>query len=179
MKELEYHHQIEKIDAGTAKELFPQLSESVQVKAQASMDKGKMVLDAAKIRGGDTATHNAFPSGKPTATLLPSRENSFYDGQSVQQHVETLKSTSNILKVLNRLPYAALAALLFETVFLRNNFLDFFFGEEPTYRIYKEEIEEDPEGIAAEVISEWTVRLGIIFALAIATTVFTSNVKIS
>jgi hypothetical protein len=162
LEELVYHHQIEKVDAaGTAKDLFPQLSEKVQTEAQATMDKGKMVLDAARIRGGSTA-HDAFIGSKPTATLLAPQEHSDWNGQDIKLYESKLKWTTQYLRVLDKLPFLAFYYAIVEFFFLRKNF-----------DVYKEEVEEDPEGVAAETLSDFAVRVGIFFVLAMLTVTFT------
>lgn len=161
LEELAYRHQIDpKASAETAKDMLPQASQLMQAKTQAAMDKGQLVLDASKIRGGSTS-HDVFVGGKQTSSLLAPHVDSVLSPDSPAKFMGRLKWTTTYLQVIDKLPRLAFYYAFVEFFFLRKNF-----------DIYKEEVEDDPTGVAAETISDIAVRAGILFVLAMVTLIF-------
>jgi hypothetical protein len=143
----------------TAKELLPHASEAVQKKAQAAMDNGIQILDGQKILAGGFSSFAGF---EPTRSLLAPHVEETMRPDSLMNFVARMRGAATILPVLDKLPFVAFYYALVEFFFLR-----------PNVDLYKEEIEDDPAGVTAETISDVTVRVGILFVIAMVTLVVT------
>jgi len=148
-----------RLDQGvkTAQDLLPGASTAIQEQAQAAMKSGWKVLNGNNIIEGGSP---AMPGFAPTRTLLPYHMESSPDTPA--KFGARIMYSNTLLPLFNRLPYVAIWYALLEFFFIRNN-LD----------VYKEEIEDDPEGVTAETLSVVGVRVGIFFILAMLTVIFT------
>jgi hypothetical protein len=145
--------------AKSVQDMFPGASEYIQSKAQIILNKGGRLMDGEKIlHGGDAS----FPGFMETKSILAPHAFDEYTRDSPAQFAARASYSSMILPVIDKLPYVAFWYAVVEFFFLR-----------PNLDVYKEDVEDDPVGVASETISDVGVRLGFFFILAMLTLVFT------
>jgi hypothetical protein len=143
----------------TAKDLLPKASEAMQARAQDAMDHGWNILNVEDITYGgmkDAPYYaNEFrgvlaPHVKSTAPV------------SGEEFAGRIKYSAYMFPLIDRLLHVAFYYGLVEFFFLR-----------PNLDLYKEEVEDDPMGVATETVSDVGVRMGVFFFLAVVTLVLT------
>jgi hypothetical protein len=115
-------------------------------------------LDASMIvRGGDAT----FPGFATTKSILAPHVEETVRPDSPTSFVARMKGAGAILPVIDKLPQVAFYYAFVEFFFLRRD-----------VDLFKEEVEDDPTGVAAETVSDIAVRVGILFVIAMVTLTF-------
>ncbi len=139
----------------TVNEMLPESPEALQQYLTAVIKKGWNVLDASTIKVLDT---NHLPGFTDTRGIFGSRALPL---ESPESFAAEVKWAAGYFNVMNKLPFVAFYYALAEFFFLR-----------PGVDMYKEEIEDDPEGVLADTISVSIVRFGVFALIAMLTVIF-------
>lgn len=123
--------------------------------AQAALQKGWKVVDAAKFQAGGGST---LPGFKQTGGILP--EHSKIPEVTMASFTNQAFVSAKFLKVVEKLPMAAFVYVLIDFFLLR-----------PNVDLYKEDIEEEPLEVAAETVAVSGIRLGVFFLIGFLTVV--------
>jgi hypothetical protein len=128
----------------------PDFAQSVQV----AMTRGWKVLSEANIMNGG-GTH--LPGFEETRGILP-HHNPNLPVETPETFAASVQWGANFLQVIDKLPYAAFWYALVEFFILR-----------PGIDLYKEDIENDPNGAMMETLTVAGVRMGAFFIIALVT----------
>lgn len=139
----------------TVSEMLPESSEAFQQSVTAAMTKGWKVLDASKINGAGV---NHLPGFSDTKGIFGTRMVPYEDPDTFSAEV---KWAAGYFNIMDKLPFVAFYYALAE-----------FFVLRPGVDLYKEEIEDDPEGVLADTISVAIVRVGAFALITMATVLF-------
>eukprot|EP00529_Nitzschia_sp_RCC80_P020717 CAMPEP_0113462612 /NCGR_PEP_ID=MMETSP0014_2-20120614/12195_1 /TAXON_ID=2857 /ORGANISM="Nitzschia sp." /LENGTH=400 /DNA_ID=CAMNT_0000354507 /DNA_START=95 /DNA_END=1297 /DNA_ORIENTATION=+ /assembly_acc=CAM_ASM_000159 len=130
-------------------------------------------FDVKTITSDMMVKSNTLPGFAETKSLLePHNELALQGVPSTA--VEAARYNSGMMygaqlwSVLDKLPWVLVAYAIVEFNFLRNDTKD----------LYKEDIEDDPVGVTAEVASDAAVRVGIFFLLSAFTLAITETLKV-
>ncbi|KAG7371951.1 hypothetical protein IV203_018093 [Nitzschia inconspicua] len=140
--------------------LLQQASEIIKSRARfdSNMHNDMRPLDGSQIvHGGDAS----FPGFVQTRSILAPHVEETVRPDSPTSFVARMRGAGTILPVIDKLPFVAFYYALVEFFFLR-----------PNVDLYKEEVEDDPAGVTAETISDVSVRVGILFIIAMITLTF-------
>lgn len=141
--------------AKTVNEILPDASEAFQQSVTSAMTKGWKVLDASKIHGTGV---NHLPGFKDTQGIFGTRLAPLEDPDTFSAEV---KWAAGYFNVLDKLPFVAFYYALLE-----------FFVLRPGIDLYREEVEDDPDGVLADTIAVATVRFGAFALISMATVLF-------
>jgi len=141
----------------TVAQMLPDAPEGFQEAVSSAMDKGWKVLDSSKIHGTGV---NHLPGFSDTQGILGTRMVPYEDPGAFTAEVTW---AAGYFRIMNKLPFVAFYYALAE-----------FFVLRPGVDLYKEEIEDDPEGAFADAVSVAIVRFGA-FALITFVTVLISG----
>ena len=136
-------------------DMLPEASETLQQSVTAAMAKGWKVLDASKIHGSGV---NHLPGFSDTNGIFGTRQVPYDDAKSFTAEV---KWAAGYFRILDKLPFVAFYYALAEFFILR-----------PGVDLYKEEIEDDPEGVFADTVSVAMVRMGALAFISFVTVLF-------
>lgn len=136
-------------------EMLPDSPEAVQQYLNAAMNKGWNVLDASNIKVADV---NHLPGFQDTRGIFGTR---LAPLESPESFTAEVKWAAGYFNVMNKLPFVAFYYALAEFFLLR-----------PGVDMYKEDIEDDPEGVVADTVSVSIVRLGVFALIAMLTVIF-------
>jgi len=141
--------------AKSASEMVPESSQALQQYLNTAMSKGWNVLDASKIK---VSGANHLPGFEDTKGIFGVREARLETPESFSAEV---KWAAGYFNVMNKLPFVAFYYALAEFFILR-----------PGVDMYKEDIEDDPEGVLADTVSVSIVRFGVFALIAMLTVIF-------
>jgi hypothetical protein len=141
--------------AKTASEVVPGSSEAFQQSVQAAVEKGWKLLDGSKIH---VSGANHLPGFSDTRGILDARLPPLEDSKSFGAEV---KWAAGYFNVMDKLPFVAFYYALVE-----------FFVLRPGVDLFKEEVEDDPDGVLADTISVAIVRLGVFALISMVTVLF-------
>lgn len=136
-------------------EMFPGSSEALQQYLSVSMQKGWHVLDGSDIKISNV---NHLPGFQDTRGIFGVREARLESPEAFSAEV---KWAAGYFNVMNKLPFVAFYYALVEFFILR-----------PGVDMYKEDIEDDPEGVLANTLSVSIVRFGVFALIAMFTVIF-------
>jgi hypothetical protein len=142
--------------AKAASEMVPDASPAFQESAAAAMNRGWKLLNGANIMNGGVATH--LPGFVETKGVL-SPHNPNVPAETLSSFASELKWSSGFFNVMDKLPFAAFWYAMVEFFILR-----------PNVDLYKEDVENDPVGVAADTVSIAGVRflaIGIISTITL------------
>ena len=130
-------------------------------------------FDVKTITSDMMVKSNTLPGFAETKSLLePHNELAIQGGPSTAVELARynggLAYGAQLWSVLDKLPWVLSAYAFVEFFFLRNDTKD----------LYKEDIEDDPVGVTAEVASDAAVRVGIFFLLSAFTLAVTETFKV-
>ena len=137
--------------------LLPNAAPEFQHSVVEAVKRGWNVLDASRIQG---TGQNHLPGFAETRGILGTRMEALAV-DSPPTFAAEVQWTNQLLPVLDRLPFVAFYYALVEFFLLR-----------PGVDLYKEEIEDDPEGVAADTLSVAVVRLGAFALISFMTVTF-------
>jgi hypothetical protein len=129
----------------------PDFAQSVQV----AMTRGWKVLSDANIMNGG-GTH--LPGFQETRGILP-YHNADLPVETPETFAASVQWSVSLLQVVEKLPYAAFWYAMVEFFILRKGIA-----------LYKEDIENDPNGVMMETLTVAGVRMGAFFIIALVTT---------
>jgi hypothetical protein len=129
----------------------PELAQQARLAAARGWD----VLDAQHIKAGA-----ALPGFAETGGILPRHVPNLPLEETPATFAAQIEWSAAFLRVVDRLPYAALLYALVEFLVLR-----------PNVDLYKEDVEDDPGRALADSVKVTTVRLGAFAVVAILTLV--------
>ena len=129
----------------------PAFAQSVQT----AMTRGWKVLSDANIMNGG-GTH--LPGFKETGGILP-YHNPNLPVETPATFAASVEWSVNLVHVIEKLPYAAFWYALVEFFILR-----------PNIDLYKEDIDNDPNGAIIETLTVSGIRMGAFFIIALVTT---------
>ena len=141
----------------TPAEMIPDASPAFQESVNAAMTKGWKVLDSATIQGAKVGI-NHLPGFSDTRGILGTRLPPL---ESPESFAAEVKWAAGYFDVMDKLPLVAMGYVLLEFFILR-----------PGIDLYKEEIEDDPDGALADTISVAIVRLAAFAILSVMTVIF-------
>jgi len=141
--------------AKTVGEMIPDASEGLKQAVATAASKGYNILDGSKI----TLTGaNHLPGFQETRGIFGSRMQPF---DTPATFAAEMQWASGYFNVMDKLPFVAFYFALLEFFILR-----------PGVDLYKEDIEEDPEGVMADTISVGIVRVSAFALIAFLTVLF-------
>jgi hypothetical protein len=135
--------------------LSPESSETFQQSVTAAVGKGWKVLDGSKIHGTGV---NHLPGFSDTKGIFGTRMIPYEDPETFSAEV---KWAAGYFSIMDKLPFVAFYYALAE-----------FFVLRPGVDLYKEEIEDDPEGVLADTVSVAIVRVGAFALITMVTVLF-------
>jgi hypothetical protein len=142
----------------TAQDLVPKASNAIQQEVQKAIDNHWNILSVEEMTcGGNDKL--PFYSSNSGSILQPHLKSTA--PLSGEEFAARLKQSAKMVPVLDKLLHVAFYYGLVEFFFIR-----------PNLDLYKEEVEDDPMGVATESVSVAVVRTGILFVLAVITLVF-------
>lgn len=141
--------------ARTVGELIPDAPEDFQHSVAQVVKAGRKVLDFSHIHGTGV---NHLPGFADTRGIFGSR---MVPMDTTESFVAELQWANNYFRIMDKLPFVAFYYALLEFFILR-----------PGVDLYKEEIEDDPNGVFVESVAVSTVRLGAFALVSFATVVF-------
>lgn len=141
--------------AKTASEIVPDGSEALQKSITVAMDKGWKILDASKIHGTGV---NHLPGFADTRGIFGPRLPKYEDPDTFGAEV---KWAAGYFNVMDKLPFVAFYYALVEFFILR-----------PGVDLYKEEVENDPDGVWADTLAVSIVRFGALALITLVTVLF-------
>jgi len=141
--------------AKTVGDLLPDASPDFQHSVAEAVKKGWNILDTNHIQG---TGQNHLPGFSETRGILGTRMEPIV---SPQAFVGKVQWANNYFNIMDKLPFVAFYYALLEFFILR-----------PGVDLYKEEVEDDPEGVLADTISVGVVRLGVFALISLLTVVF-------
>lgn len=141
----------------TPAEMIPDASPALQESVSTAMNKGWKFLDSATLQGAKAGI-NHLPGFSDTHGILGTRLPPLESSESFAAEV---KWAAGYFDVMDKLPLVALGYVLLEFFILR-----------PGIDLYKEDIEDDPEGALADSISVTIVRVAAFAFLSVMTVVF-------
>jgi len=139
----------------TVDEMLPDSPEAVKQYLTTSMNNGWNVLDASNIKVSNV---NHLPGFQDTRGIFGTRAVPL---ESPESFTAEIKWAAGYFNVMNKLPFIAFYYALVEFFLLR-----------PGVDMYKEDIEDDPEGVLADTISVSIVRAGVFAVIAMLTVTF-------
>jgi hypothetical protein len=143
------------VPAKTVGDLLPDAPEGFQHAVAEAVKKGWNILDTSRIHGSG---ENHLPGFSDTRGIFGTRMVPFDTAQSFAAEVQW---ANNYFSVMDKLPFVAFYYALVEFFILR-----------PGVDLYKEEIEDAPEGVLADTISVGVVRLGAFAVISFLTVLF-------
>jgi hypothetical protein len=143
--------------AKTVSDMIPDASPSFQQSVTNAMDKGWKVLDNTKLMNGGA---HSLPGFSETHGILPTHSLNV-PAETPATFAAEVQWAANYFNVMDKLPFAAFWYCMFEFFILR-----------PGIEFYKEDIEADPVGVAADTLSVATVRIVAIAIISFATATF-------
>jgi hypothetical protein len=141
--------------AKAASEMVPDASPAFQEKAAAAMNKGWKLLNGASIMNGG---YDQLPGFVETKGIL-SAHNPNVPAETPETFASEVKWAAGFFNVMDKLPFVAFWYAFVEFFVLRRN-----------VDLYKEDVENDPVGVAADTISIAGVRflaIGIISTITL------------
>jgi hypothetical protein len=129
----------------------PDFAQSVQV----AMTRGWKVLSDANVMNGG-GTH--LPGFQETRGILP-YHNPNLPVETPETFAASVQWSANFLQVVEKLPYAAFWYAMVEFFILR-----------PGIDLYKDDIDNDPNGAIIETLTVAGIRMGAFFIIALLTT---------
>jgi hypothetical protein len=141
--------------AKTVGDLLPNAAPEFQHSVAEAVKNGWNILDKSHIHGSGL---NHLPGFSDTRGIFGTRMEPF---DSPQAFMAEVKWASSYFSVMDKLPFVAFYYALVEFFILR-----------PGVDLYKEEIEDDPEGVLADTVSVGIVRLGAFAVISFFTVVF-------
>ena len=145
------------LKTATVGNLLPDATPEVQQSVAQALKRGWNLLDASRIQG---TGQNHLPGFAETRGILGTRMEALAV-DSPPTFAAEVQWANQFLPVMDRLPFVAFYYALVEFFLLR-----------PGVDLYKEEIEDDPEGVAADTVSVGIVRLGVFAVISFLTVTF-------